>query len=198
MTDALRKVVVDGIPLEVSDTAAAVIERLQKERQSAMDATPTAVKAASDAHVIVLTAKDAEIAALKKDVMTADQRDAMVADWAKMIGDAKRLAPTVTTDGKTCLTIRREVIASVIAKDATFKAVATAVLAGKTLDVADAETVRATFLALAAMKIDDGQNDAAAKALVGGKITTASDAKPVGRGLLAAKLRDLSDGKQTA
>lgn len=152
MPDAKRKVIVDGIPLEVDDTAAGVIETLTKQRNEARDALaalqPTAAK--SDELKTSLDAANAQIEQLKKDVITPAARDAMVADWSKMLGDAKRLVPEITTDGKTCHAIRREVITTLSGKDATAKAVADAVLAGKALDAADEEHVRATFNALAA------------------------------------------------
>lgn len=184
MTDAKRKVAVDGIPLEVEDTAANVIETLVGQRNEARDALaklqPTAAKAAE--LQTALDKANADIEQLKKDVITPAARDAMVADWSAMLATAKRLVPEITTDGKTCHAIRREVIATVSGKDATAKAVADAVLAGKTLDVADEEHVRATFNALAAsVKTEAGDaatsgNDSAlAAALVGdgsGKQTT--------------------------
>lgn len=152
MPDAKRKVTVDGIPLEVEDTAAGVIDTLVKQRDEARDAlTPLKTKAAeADGLKVALDKAHADIEAMKKDVVTPEARDAMVAEWAKLIGDAKRLVPDLATDGKTCLTIRREVIGALVGKDATAKAVADAVLAGKALDSAEPEVVRATFNALAA------------------------------------------------
>lgn len=184
MTDAKRKVAVDGIPLEVEDTAANVIETLVGQRNEARDALaklqPTAAKAAE--LQTALDKANADIEQLKKDVITPAARDAMVADWSAMLATAKRLVPEITTDGKTCHAIRREVIATVSGKDATAKAVADAVLAGKALDVADEEHVRATFNALAAsVKTEawdaatSGNDTALAAALVGdasGKQTT--------------------------
>lgn len=170
MADAKRKVTVDGIPLEVEDTAAEVIGTLitqRNEARSALDAAQQALKAevkigdkvlvisagADAIHAALadaLAAKDIEIEILKKDVITPEARDAMVADWAKLIGDAKRLVPDLVTDGKTCVHIRREAVSALVAKDSTAKAVAEAVLAGKTVEAADADLVRATFNALAA------------------------------------------------
>ena len=182
MADAKRKVTVDGIPLEVEDTAAGVIDTLVKQRDEARDAlTPLKAKAAeADGMKVALDKAHADIETLKKDVVTPDARDAMVADWSKMIGDAKRLVPALVTDGKTCLAIRREVIGTVAANDPTAKAVADAVLAGKTLESAEPEIVRATFNAVAAAvkteATDASANDAAlADALVGDAKTT--DAK---------------------
>lgn len=185
MPDAKRKVTVDGIPLEVEDTAAGVIDTLVKQRDEARDAlTPLKTKAAeADGLKAALDKANADIEALKKDVVTPEARDAMVAEWAKLIGDAKRLVPELATDGKTCLAIRREVIGALVAKDATAKAVADAVLAGKTVEAADAEVVRATFNALAAAvktEATDAETratDAAvADALTGA--SKATDAKP--------------------
>lgn len=165
MADAKRKVTVDGIPLEVEDTAAEVIDTLIKQRNEARDAlTPLQAKAAeADGLKAALDKANADIEAMKKDVITPEARDAMVAEWAKLIGDAKRLVPELTTDGKTCLAIRREVIGALVAKDATAKAVADAVLAGKDVQTADAEVVRATFNALAAaIKAEANDADVAA------------------------------------
>lgn len=182
MADAKRKVVVDGIPLEVDDTAAATIDKLVQQRDQAITAKDAAEQKIGGSITVtigdtsitytgpelikVMESKDAEIAKLKKDVITPEARDAMVAEWAKLIGDAKRLVPDLTTDGKTCLAIRREVIGALIAKDATAKAVTDAVLAGKTLESAEPEHVRATFNALAAAvkteaaDAETGANDA--------------------------------------
>ena len=185
MADAKRKVTVDGIPLEVEDTAAEVIDTLVKQRNEARDAlAPLKTKAAeAEGLKVALDKANTDIETMKKDVITPEARDAMVADWSKMIADAKRLTPEITTDGKTCLAIRREVIGALVAKDTTAKAVADAVLAGKALDAAEPEVVRATFNALAA-SVKTEATDAATKAadaavaaaLVGDK--TVADAKP--------------------
>ena len=198
MADAKRKVVVDGIPLEVDDTAAAAIDKLVKQRDEAVSAKDAAelklkteVKVGDKVFVVgdgvavaaavakLITDHAAQVDTLKKDVVTPEARDAMVAEWSKLITDAKRLAPELVTDGKTCLAIRREVIAAVSAKDATAKAVADAVLAGKALDTAEPEHVRSTFNALsAAVKTD--ANDAetrAADAAVADALTGAGKSK---------------------
>lgn len=171
MADALRKVIVDGIPVEVNDTAAAAIDKLVQARDKALADAKTADAALAEAntkHTEALAAKDAELETVKKDVITPEARDALVADWAKLIGDAKRLVPELVTDGKTCLAIRREAIAALAGKDATAKAVSDAVLGGKTVEAADAEVVRATFNALAASvktEANDGKQQAADSAL---------------------------------
>jgi hypothetical protein len=184
----MNKVIVDGIPLEVSDTAAAAINKLLNQIKEATDGlaaanTKLAASVTKEAHDAALAAKDAEIQTLKKDVMTPAQRDAMVADWSKMIGDAKVLAPEVTTEGKTCLAIRREVVTTVTGKDAKAKAAADAVLAGKTIDAADADTVRAVFNVLVATRSTEAPNTNSANdaaqvaAALAGKTTEGADAK---------------------
>lgn len=147
-TMTTQKITVDGIPLEVGDTAAAVITRLLAERDRATTALAGMVTA--DVHKTAMAAKDAEIDNLKKDVMTPAARDAMVADWAGTLNQAKRLVPEIVTDGKTCLAVRREVLTTLSAKDGQAKTIATAVLAGKAIADADPEMVRAAFNAVAA------------------------------------------------
>jgi len=198
MADAKRKVIVDGIPVEVDDTAAAAIDKLTKDRDAAVQRATTAEtklnglkvgdKACTlDELVKLVGDQAAQIETMKKDVMTPEARDAMVADWAKLIGDAKKLVPALVTDGKTCVALRREVVATVAGKDTKAKATVDAVLCGKTLDAADADTVRAAFNVLVATAADAGSTQAndsgdagrVAAALAGNK--QVADAKPTGR-----------------
>ena len=90
MADAKRKVTVDGIPLEVEDTAAAVIGTLVKQRDEARDSLAALKPKADEADSLkaALDKANAEIETMKKDVITPEARDAMVAEWAKLIGDA--------------------------------------------------------------------------------------------------------------
>ena len=165
MADAKRKVVVDGLTIEADETAASAIDKLNatvvsltakvKDAEGKLGGSVTyklgdASVTQTGAEVIAsLAAKDAEIAALRKDVMTPAARDAMVADWVKTLETAKRLAPAVTTDGKTCMQIRREVIAAVVKDNAPLKAIADAVLAGVEVEKADETAVRTAFNTLA-------------------------------------------------
>lgn len=199
---AVRKVTIDGIPFELDEAAAAAVDKLVGDRDALKNRAPTIPAitykigdasitvsgdkvveefAAKDALII---AKDAEIEALKKDVMTPSARDAMVADWAKTLNEAKRLVPAIATDGKTCLAIRREVLASVSTGDARAKAVIDAVLGGKGPAEADETSVRAAFNAVAATIEVQSAADAAldrqtSDAFLGktGKDVTAGDAE---------------------
>lgn len=206
MADALRKVIVDGIPVEVNDTAAAAIDKLVQARDKALADVKTADAALAEAntkHTEALAAKDAELETVKKDVITPEARDAMVADWAKLIGDAKRLVPELVTDGKTCLAIRREVITALAGKDSTAKAVSDAVLGGKDVQTADAEVVRSTFNALAASvktEANDGKQQAADSALANALTNDAKEkpvtAKLVGRDAMIERQANAWRGNQ--
>lgn len=143
MSETLRKITLDGIPLEVNDTAAAAIDKLQASL-TAKDAESKVHLAKIEDHLATIKAKDAEIEALKKEVMTPAARDAMVADFAAMMLEAKRLVPGIVTDGKTCETIRKEVIDKMVMTNATAKAIAAAVL------TQDSATIRPAFDAICA------------------------------------------------
>ncbi|MCL2829849.1 MAG: DUF2213 domain-containing protein [Betaproteobacteria bacterium] len=165
-----RKVVVDGVPIEAEDNAAITIDKLVHERDEAraklanikvgdksMTLDALVEKAEKQDEELEkkgeeIEAKDKEIEQLKKDAVTPEQRDALVSAWSAMLSDAKRLAPSVSTDGKTCAAIRKEVVA---ARYTDSKAVLDAVLSGKTVDNADEATIRTAFSVLAATASHD-------------------------------------------
>ena len=174
-----RKVLLDGIPLDLDDVAAAAVEKVQGQLTAAQNtiAQHTAALAAvvkfGDASLpvsnpaaiqAVLDDQTRRINDMAKDVMTPAQRDAMVADWVKTMDDAKRLAPKVTTDGKTCATIRREVVDSLYTGR---KALMDAVLGGKPVKDADDTVIRTAFAVLASSAPDSGTRrvDAVADAM---------------------------------
>ena len=178
----MKKVIIDGKEFEIADAAltAAVEALLAKQQQvsTALDtalANPTiTVDGKPFTAVDVKKAFDAsaaEIAELKKDVITPEKRDALVADWAAMLDTAKRLVPAIDTKGKTCHAIRKEVVSSVTAADETAKAQASAILGSATLDSASEETVRTLFNVLAATpkstKTEDSTSKQVADALTG-------------------------------
>jgi len=173
-----RKVLLDGIPLELDDVAAAAVEKVQGQLTTAQNtiAQHTAALAAvvkfGDASLpvsnpaaiqAVLDDQTKRLNDMQKDVMTPAQRDAMVADWVKTMDDAKRLAPKVTTDGKTCAAIRREVVDSLYAGK---QSLMDAVLAGKPVKDAPDEVIRTAFAVLASSAPDTTRRvDAVADAM---------------------------------
>ncbi len=159
-----RKVIVDGVPVEAADSAATVIEKLIAERNDAREKHAEALlkdsmtcKVGDKTMTIsgpeltaLLEAKDKEIATLRKDAMTPAQRDAMVADWARLVADVKRLGPDIQTDGKTCEALRKEVVTTLAAKDETVKLSMGAILGGKPIDTADSADIGKLFNLLSA------------------------------------------------
>lgn len=90
----LKTITVDGMPLQVSDQAAAVIDKLQKEASTAQIALDTA-KSEHDAKVAemqsTIDTKDAEIDGLKEKILSDDDMSKMVSDTMAVLSDAKTL-----------------------------------------------------------------------------------------------------------
>lgn len=143
-----QKIVVDGIPLELGDTEAAMVNKLVGDLAVARKATTDAL----ESHKVALAAKDKDIDALKAQVMTPAARDAMVAEWAGVLASAKLLAPKIATDGKTCAAIRKEVLTLATGADSksTAKAAVLAVLGGVAIDAADDASVKTAYNVLVA------------------------------------------------
>jgi uncharacterized protein len=114
----LRKIMVDGLEVEVTDAGATAIAKLQKTisdmAAKAKEEEEEADKkmAAKDAE---LAKKDAEIADLKGKVLDAAALDKLVADRAALIARAQALDPKVVTDGKSSAEIKRAVVEGRIA-----------------------------------------------------------------------------------
>jgi hypothetical protein len=134
-------IVVDSISLEMSDTAAAVVNRSIKDLNDKLNASTAAVADASKAkteaeatiakltadHKVAIDAKTAEIDALKKQVadaaITPAKLDQMVKDRADVFGKAKAvLGDKLVVDGKSIADVQRQVVSSQlgdVAKDYT-------------------------------------------------------------------------------
>lgn len=154
-----RFMTVDGIPVEVTDASAAVIEKQQK--QIAADAAKLAAVvtigdaklSVSDA-VALQTAVTALIKAndeLKAKVTTPEQFNAAVAARVATVADATKLVPTIVCDGKDDVTIQREVVKEVTAKNEQAKSVVDSILSGVTVEAADAVVVGIAYRAMAAI-----------------------------------------------
>ena len=115
MADALKTITVDGIPVEVTDQAAAVIKKLEDKANTLVadlakkDGELAASKATHDA-----SAKDAadKIAALEKQIADdASGLEARIEERAAVIDAASKIAgKAVEAKGKTVADIRREVV----------------------------------------------------------------------------------------
>lgn len=112
---ATKTITFDGLPVEVTDAAEAVIRKLEGQLTKL-----TADKAAVDTKVGELTAqvstKDGEIAALNQKVKDAeigpDKLQQLVADRSALVDQAKAIDPNVVTDGKTDAEIRKAVVSA--------------------------------------------------------------------------------------
>lgn len=119
MTDKLlRKVIIDGIAVEMTDTAEQIVTRTLKGVEAALTDSKAQISA-KDAEIAVLKkaveAKDGEIAGLKKIAEdakpTAAQLDAMATERADVIGKAKAvIGDAFNADGKSSDDIKREVV----------------------------------------------------------------------------------------
>lgn len=94
------KMVVDGVPFNVADaTAEAVVNKVVQARDAAVTRAETA-EANSATIVATIATKDAEIVTLKQAVEDAKITPAQMRDaaskFAKVLADAKRIAPDLT------------------------------------------------------------------------------------------------------
>lgn len=128
-TETLKTITVDGLPVQVTDMAASVIQKVLTANDAALKAVNdklnstvadlTAIKTAADAAAAetkkTVETKDAEIATLKKQIedakLTPAKLDVLVKDRADIIGKATViLGDKLVTDGKTDAEIRRQVV----------------------------------------------------------------------------------------
>jgi len=121
MPENLRKVVVDGISVEVTDNAASIIDKLKGERDAAREAQEDAsaehAKALADAEA--KTAKvEAQLDAEKAKVMTQDQIDALVEQRSALVADAKLVASDIDAAGMSDADLRRAVVQKALGDDA--------------------------------------------------------------------------------
>jgi len=131
MADSLRKLLVDGISIDVTEQGAQAIEKLAKQLNDAASNTKTL----TDAHSAALAVKDAALSKLqaelddaKTKILSDSQIDARVKERADLIGVAKVIADADYT-GKTAAEIRKAAVhaklgdAAVTGKDDAYIAV---------------------------------------------------------------------------
>lgn len=198
MADSKRKIIVDGIPYDADDATAAIIEKITKQRDDLLTAKDSAEAKVVEYDKLLKQVKDQalEIETLKKDVMTPDARDALVADWAKMLIDAKRIAPELVTDGKTCATIRREVVSLASAANDTTKTVVSAIIGGASdLTKVEDSVIKQAFDAIAALAVkamdESKHGNAVSMAFIGDGQQSKKSEPLVGRDLMLARQQGL-------
>lgn len=152
---AMKKIVVDGIPMELEGTQAGIVEKLVSDREAAvamaaeaetkLQAAKDEAKAAADK---VAADHAAELDALRKDVVTPEVRDSLIPAWAAMVDTVKKHS-AIDTAGKTCNAIRREFVESKAA-DAALAALVAPVLGGVSAADASDDSIKAAFGVMAA------------------------------------------------
>ncbi|PBP34581.1 hypothetical protein CCL11_25690 [Pseudomonas syringae] len=112
MADSLRKLLVDGISIDVTEQGAQAIEKLAKQLNDAASATKTL----TDAHATAIALKDGELAKkddeitkLKAAVISDADIDKRVTARADLLAKAKTIADADYT-GKTDADIRKAVV----------------------------------------------------------------------------------------
>jgi hypothetical protein len=111
----LRKIMVDGLEVEVTDAGATAIAKLQK---TIADMEYKAKEKEEDdekkmaAKEVEIAKKDAQIADLQGKVLDEAALDKLVADRADLISRAKALDAKVVTDGKSAAEIKKAVVVS--------------------------------------------------------------------------------------
>jgi len=126
----MAKHVVDGITVEMDDTAIQVVDKTINGFKSTIETMKTTNAAVVADHTKQINDKDEQIKKLTADLtaattkiatletqikdsaMTPEKLEAMVRDRSLMLGKAKVLMPTVVIDGKTDSEIRRQVVDS--------------------------------------------------------------------------------------
>lgn len=110
---ATKTITFDGLPVEVTDAAEAVIRKLEGQVTALNDANGKLTTEVTDLKGQVST-KDGEIAALNKKVedsaLKPEQIEKLVSDRASLIAQAKGVDPQVVTDGKTDVEIRKAIV----------------------------------------------------------------------------------------
>jgi len=208
---ALRKLVLDGLAVEVEDNAATVIEKVigdaAKATKAAQDAATTAGQALATAQAELAAERTknaklvadhaAALAAETAKIPTAAQIQVLATELSAVVGDAAKLAPAVKADGKSAHAVRSEVLAAIVADGASkVRPVALAVLAGVDAAKAEPASVKAAFDAcvaaggtVAAVTTDAAAIDALNGRLLSGASAAKTAPKLSGRELAMANMK---------
>jgi hypothetical protein len=127
-TESKMKHLIDGISIELDDTASQVVTRALDGYKAKVTTLETSAATLASDHAKVLADKDAQIAKLTTDnatlttekvtlegklkdaTVTPQKLEQMVADRQVMVAKAKILMPEVIVDGKTDCEIRKQVV----------------------------------------------------------------------------------------
>lgn len=106
----IKKITVDGLPIDATDQSEAIIRRLEGQVQELNGKLTAADAKATTAEAGAKEVKDrleAELATAKAQIPTGDALDKLVAARTQLLADAKRLAPAADFTGKTDAEVRK-------------------------------------------------------------------------------------------
>lgn len=158
--EKIMKIIVDGIPFDVADNEA-LAAALKKEQDQLANLKAAKLKI-GDQEFSIATELDAvqavadklvtdhktlaeKVPTLEANQVTPEKLEALAADRAAVIQDAKKLDPNIKTEGCTCEQIKREAV-----KAKAGDALVTAVLGGVAVGDAKVDAIDTAFRALAA------------------------------------------------
>ena len=120
-----RTIIVDGLPVDVTDKDAAIVSRaLERSAKAVADAEKALADSVADhgnavaAKDAELAKKDAEIAALKAQVLDAAALDKRVAERSALVSKVKGLVPAMDATGKSDADLRKAAVEAIRGADA--------------------------------------------------------------------------------
>jgi hypothetical protein len=112
-TVTTKTILIDGYQFEADAALEVAVTKLQNQLKDALDGKAEADKKVTDLTAEVST-KDGEVKALEQKLKDAEvkpeQLEQLAADRAALIATAKAIEPSVVTDGKTDIEIRKAVV----------------------------------------------------------------------------------------
>lgn len=121
MTDKTTQIVRDGLPVSVPEAAAPVIQKMFADADKAIADLQKQLDTANEtikAKDTEAAKKDADIDALKAEVLDAAALDAAVQARADLIDTARKIAPKIETKGISDADIRKAAVVAVRGADA--------------------------------------------------------------------------------
>ncbi|WP_122897769.1 DUF2213 domain-containing protein [Acinetobacter sp. B51(2017)] len=153
------KIIVDGIPFDVADEALAAAIKKQQDQLENLQAAKlkigdqefsiaselTTVQAVADKLVVDHKELAEKVPELEKNQVTPEKLEALAADRAAVIQDAKKIDANIKTDGCSCEQIKRDVVQAKAGD-----ALVSAVLGGVAIGDAAPQAIDSAFRALVA------------------------------------------------
>ena len=115
---ANRSVMVDGLPVEMADRDAMIVERALAALNKRVSDAEAALKGASEIHDREVAKRDAEIADLRARSIDAATLDKRVSERSALIDRARKLVPDIKVEGVSDEDVRKAVVVAKRGADA--------------------------------------------------------------------------------